>query len=592
VSPQEFYDIMAIVTGYPSRCPDLFKMMGAVISHVGLDEFKRNVLINTTSLPISSPGFANNATALATATTTATEVKKDVKVAIEEDPDENLILPTAPTDIEKLMYLDAKKTWLYCYSVVSFFALSAGMWLFILSNYYFMFFAPFVLLTMVYLSISYFPILASKPYDHQTHLKVVAKGFPSDLPSVDILLPCCGEPLKVLENTYRHVRQLKWPGANLKVWVLDDGHKDTVRDLAGRYGFEYVRRDDRPHLKKAGNLRNAFKITNGDFFVIYDADFCPRPDFLLETIPHMLHDPKIAIIQTPQFFRVLDEQTWVEKGAGLIQELFYRLIQPGRNHYGASICVGTSALYRRKALEPFGGTAPIEHSEDVMTGFTCVSSGWRIFYLPLNLSMGVCPSDMRSFFNQQYRWGSGSTTLMLNKKFWSSSLSWMQKTCYFSGMMYYSATALSIFLNPMPGISLLLFNPELIKWFNIGFAIPSLIGSTLVAFFWSKQKYGLFVNKVRIIQYYAHLYAVKDKLLNTQVGWIPTGGKATKSKSRFDSAKSLMIVWTCLTTALVLGGSVWRSFLIPWYHLVPLVLLTVFDFVMHIDWMFGRENHK
>ena len=199
-----------------------------------------------------------------------------------------------------------------------------------------------------------------------------------------------------------------------------------------------------------------------------------------------------------QFFRIRSDQTWVEKGAGLCQELFYRLIQVGRNHYGASICVGTSAVYRRKALEPFGGTAAIEHSEDVMTGFMCVSNGWKLRYIPINLSLGMCPSDMQSFFNQQYRWASGSTSLLLTKRFWASCLTPVQKICFLSGMMYYSATALSLFLNPLPGITLIMFRPELIKWFNIGFAVPSVIASTLISFFWTKQKYGLFVNKVKL----------------------------------------------------------------------------------------------
>lgn len=169
-------------------------------------------------------------------------------------------------------------------------------------------------------------------------------------PSVDILLPVCGEPLAVLNNTWRHVAALRY-GGPLQVWVLDDALSDDTRTLAQTYGFNYIRRDDRPHLKKAGNLRNAFKITKarrctalrraasaqqhgrppitwqlflsvasepaalapqraalarcpplrllslhpsprcaccpqGDIFTIFDADFCPRPDFLQEVVPY------------------------------------------------------------------------------------------------------------------------------------------------------------------------------------------------------------------------------------------------------------------------------------------------------------------
>lgn len=55
--------------------------------------------------------------------------------------------------------------------------------------------------------------------------------------------------------------------------------------------------------------------------------------------------------------------------------------------------------------------------------------------------MGTCPDEPRAFFMQQYRWCMGSTTLLMNREFWGSSLTKMQKLCYLSGMFYYSATA-------------------------------------------------------------------------------------------------------------------------------------------------------
>ncbi|CAF1113803.1 unnamed protein product [Brachionus calyciflorus] len=260
------------------------------------------------------------------------------------------------------------------------------------------------------------------------------------MPLVDIYLPCCGEPLVVLRNTYEHVKKIEYP--NFKVHVLDDKNLKEVKELAKEFGYNYIVRSDRPYMKKAGNLRNAFQITNGEFFLILDADFCPRYDIFSETLPYFCFYENLAILQTPQFFRVKSNQTWVEKAAGSVQELFYRLIQVNRNRFHSSICVGTSAIYRRKALIPFGGTYEIEHSEDLHTGFNATNHGWLVKYLPLNLSMGMCPDNLTTFFTQQYRWASGSTSLCLNKIFWKSNLTVIQKICYLSGMFYYSATAL------------------------------------------------------------------------------------------------------------------------------------------------------
>ena len=70
-------------------------------------------------------------------------------------------------------------------------------------------------------------------------------------------------------------------------------------------------------------------------------------------------------MQTPQFFRIADDQTWIERGAGAVQELFYRSIQTARACNGGSICV----LYRRAALADNLGMTLAEHSEDVLTWF-------------------------------------------------------------------------------------------------------------------------------------------------------------------------------------------------------------------------------
>jgi cellulose synthase/poly-beta-1,6-N-acetylglucosamine synthase-like glycosyltransferase len=94
---------------------------------------------------------------------------------------------------------------------------------------------------------------------------------------------------------------LHYPEGKLKVHVLDDGGLDSVKQEAEAFGFNYITRDDKPRLKKAGNLRWAFARTEGDFFVIFDADFCPRFDFLLETVPELMGRDDVAIVQTPQF---------------------------------------------------------------------------------------------------------------------------------------------------------------------------------------------------------------------------------------------------------------------------------------------------
>jgi hypothetical protein len=285
-----------------------------------------------------------------------------------EEP--GLVLPTGPTEEEKHRYVTTNRIPLYIFGVFSFLTLSAGMWLFAVCASIFAWYGIFVGFLNVYLLISYLVGVVGKDWDYDTHRLHVERHPIADetAPTVDVYLPCCSEPIEIIENTYKHIIQLDWPRLKLQVYVLDDGNQDAVRALAQAYGFNYIVRDDRPRLRKAGNLRWAFARTQGDYFAIFDADFCPRPDFLRELVVEHMADDKTAIVQSPQFFRVTDGQTWVEQGAGATQELFYRVVQVNRNKWGASICVGSNAVYRRAALEAVGGTAEIGFSEDVHTG--------------------------------------------------------------------------------------------------------------------------------------------------------------------------------------------------------------------------------
>ncbi|KAF9773213.1 hypothetical protein IL306_009018 [Fusarium sp. DS 682] len=432
-----------------------------------------------------------------------------------------LVLPTAPNDIEKLDYINMGRYVFFFFGILSFLALGAGMWLFTITAPFYYWYALFATIICVYLFLSYGIGLIGKDYDHKAHLdRIAAHPITEETaPTVDIFLPCCFEPLEIIENTYKHVAKLEWPMSKLKVYVMDDGAQDEVCALAEKYGFIYHVRDNRPHLRKAGNLRWNFTRTNGDYFIIFDADFCPRPDFVKELVVEHLADDKIAIVQSPQWFRSTPEQTWVEQGAGATQELFYRVIQVNRDTFGGAICVGTNAMYRRAALEEVGGTADIGHSEDVHTGFGAIDRGWKVRYVPINLAAGICPDNPRAFFSQQMRWASGSTTLLTNPHFWRSKLTVMQKICYFSGFLFYVTLSLNIFINPLPGIFLLALRPDYVRVWNLAFAAPSFFYSLLVIPLWARCSYSYNVQHVMTVQSFAYLTAIKDRIFNITAPW-------------------------------------------------------------------------
>ncbi|CAM9352639.1 unnamed protein product [Scytosiphon promiscuus] len=490
--------------------------------------------------------------------------------------DKGLVLPCAPTDEEKALYYKSGRATLLSTGFISFCTLFVGMCIFTLSSTHFYWYGAPTVFVFVYMCCHYFGVSVwGKDFNPDAHADVVRKGDVEKFaPTIDVFLPVCNEPLALLANTWNHVLTLDYP--YLAVHVLDDGAKDEVKALAEEYGFRYIRRDDRPKLKKAGNLRYAFARTSGELIAIFDADFCPRVDFLRETVPYLV-DPSVGILQTPQYFRRRDQQTWVEQGGGTSQEAFYRLIQMNLDRFNAAVCVGSCGVYRRKAVEPFGGVAPIEHSEDMYTGYKMTELGYKIKYLPLCLAMGICPDEPRSYFMQQYRWCMGTATLVLQREFWQSDISSIHKLCFFNGMLFYLATALFVFLGPTPIMMLILIKADEVRWFYFGFTVPAIVFALIVIPSWSRQD-SIFRSmpsqRVNVLQSYAHLFAIKDRLTGTVATWVPSGGKASKASSKaYDSSVRVLVTWNVLSTVLIVGGSLWRITEYPWYDfIIPLSL--------------------
>jgi cellulose synthase (UDP-forming) len=310
-------------------------------------------------------------------------------------------VPLPPTDDEKYLYGRRRLTPMMLVSVVSFGCLLVSQVMFIRTAPWLLALAPLTVFTLLYYLISLYINAFTRGFDLKAHKALIRRWAPQRYPSVDVFLPVCGEEPHVLRNTWESVRQMAiFYRGRVDIYVLDDSSDEVMERMALAFGFVYQRRPNRGWFKKAGNMRYAFDRTLSDYILVLDADFAPRPDMLDEMLPYFDAEPDLGIVQSPQYFRVHPGQGWVERGAGAVQELFYRSVQVSRQHHDAAICVGSCAVYRRDALNDIGGTTLIEHSEDVHTGFDLRTKNWRLRYIPVALAAGVCPADVDSFFTQ------------------------------------------------------------------------------------------------------------------------------------------------------------------------------------------------
>lgn len=438
---------------------------------------------------------------------------------------ESEVLVTPPSDDEVYWYFGPQLRWVQVLLLVAFILAAWSLLQFSLSRVELLWFMLVVLgLNVVGNLLSVATSFNTRRYSAASHRALVDGWQPKGpVPSIDVYLPTYGEDLAVLNNTYTYVAAMEWSG-DVNVYVLDDGARDSVRDLAASFGFRYIVRPNRGHMKKAGNLQYAFTRTSGDHIVILDADFCPRADFLKHLVPYM-DDPTVGIVQSPQFFDTTEDQNWIQRTAGVTQELFYRWILPSRDRFDAAVCVGTCAIYRREALAAAGGFAQIEHSEDIHTGLHLMRAGYQTRYVPVIVSRGLCPPDLAGFLNQQYRWCNGSLVRLDNEHLRDVELKMTlrQRVCFWAGVLYYITTAVNVVALFIPGLIMAAFFPDQVHPLQF---VPFLVGLwvyLVVLPFVSKGRWRFEVLRIQMAYSYAHIVAIVHKLRGRSAGWVPTG---------------------------------------------------------------------
>lgn len=504
---------------------------------------------------------------------------------------ESTRLPSPPTDDEKYWYMGRQHRWLLFAQAVALILVVVSVTRFARTEPALWFFLAPATLYVVGAVISLSSSTRKKRTSRFDHEMRVVRYQPQAWPSVDVFLPTAGEPLDVLENTYGYVSRLDWPGRVI-AWVLDDADRPEVRDLAARFGFEYRVRPNRGFLKKAGNLKYGYDQSDGDLIAIFDADFVPRPDYLRELVPYFVH-AEVGIVQSPQFFDARKGMPWLQRTAGATQELFYRWIQPSRDRSRAAICVGTCAIYRRSALVEAGGFAQIGHSEDVHTGVKLMKAGYELRYVPINVSKGLCPDTMLGFLNQQYRWCTGSMSLLADRSFHKNPIfSFRQRLCFWSGFMYYISTAVNIFIAPLPGLIMLWVFPQFIFPENTVWLLGALALWYFVLPTMMRGHWRLDVLRVQQLYSFAHAVAILHILTGRTKEWVATGSANTKKTSIAITVTRVMRVTVVLTQLAVWSGIATATATYGIQHTWAMLCFALLSGYIQIPLLFERTSPR
>ena len=273
--------------------------------------------------------------------------------------------------------------------------------------------------------------------------------------TVDLFIPTYNEPVALLRDTVVCALSVRYPH---ETWLLDDGNRSEVKALAAELGCRYLARTDRSHAK-AGNLNNALRHSTGEFVITLDADHVPMPD-LIERLLGFFSDSQVAIVQANQDFYNLDSfqhtTDWTQKVGWQQQELFFNVIQPGKDAYNAAIYCGSPAMLRRSALEEVGGFATETVTEDMHTGLRLQKRGWRVVYYNATVARGLAPQTYSAYNTQWARWGLGAMqVLRVERPILGRGLSLAQRLNYLSSFYFYWSAWQKLFYLLVPAFCVL-----------------------------------------------------------------------------------------------------------------------------------------
>jgi len=282
------------------------------------------------------------------------------------------------------------------------------------------------------------------------NVKVRRPESPSPDLKVDVFIPTYNESPDIVRLTALAAKNIRYPH---ETWILDDGNRIEIKELADELGCVYLTRQDNAHAK-AGNLNNALNYSNGNFIAMFDADHVPEENFLDRLLGYF-NDPDVAYVQSPQDFYNIDSFQFKNSPKRKLlwhdQTFFYQIGQAGRDYWNATSFCGTTAIIRRSALDKIGGFATETVTEDMHTAIKLQKLGYKSVYHPESLAYGVAATTYVEFLQQRLRWGHGNVQTLREEGLpFCKGLTIPQKICYTAlGLGYFEGiTRLILYFTP------------------------------------------------------------------------------------------------------------------------------------------------
>ncbi|KAG2540446.1 hypothetical protein PVAP13_9NG553914 [Panicum virgatum] len=184
-------------------------------------------------------------------------------------------------------------------------------------------------------------------------------------PMVMVQIPMYNE-LEVYKLSIGAACELKWPKERLIVQVLDDSTDPSIKNLVEKeceswaskgVNVKYATRIDHKGFK-AGALKKGMEwdyAKQCEYIALFDADYQPEPDFLLRTVPFLMHNSNVALVQARWVF-VNDRASLLTRIQKTFLDYHFKVEQEaGSATFAFFSFNGTAGVWRRHAIDDAGG---------------------------------------------------------------------------------------------------------------------------------------------------------------------------------------------------------------------------------------------
>jgi cellulose synthase/poly-beta-1,6-N-acetylglucosamine synthase-like glycosyltransferase len=275
------------------------------------------------------------------------------------------------------------------------------------------------------------------------------------LPPVTVQIPVYNE-VHVIERVIDAAAGLDYPRDRLEIQILDDSDDATTALAEARAAahrergvqLEVLHRPDRKGFK-AGALAWGLTHASGDLILVLDADFVPRPDFLLRMVPRLANRPRLGMVQARWSFLNTGYSRLTQAQALALEGHF--VVEQSARHWSGLLMSnnGSGGIWRRECIADSGGWSSTTLCEDLDLSYRAQLAGWECAYAPDVDVPAELPPQIAAFKRQQARWAQGSIQCLrkLAPSIGSSPrLDWRQKAMALVHMSSYLAHPLMVVL--------------------------------------------------------------------------------------------------------------------------------------------------